>query len=67
MKSQKGEPKAYFVGFVGTDVLKFEKVIAVSTVQAKQKFADYHGVRMSSHIIVKRKVPMTVQGLNPIV
>ena len=52
-KPQKGVPKTYYIGFGGTD--EVIPVIATSAKQAKQKFADFHGIRVSSYIVERRK------------
>ena len=65
-KPQTGEPKTFYIGFVGTS--HFRPVIATSVKQAKQKFAAYEGMsRVSSSIVQKRSVDGIVENMKPIV
>lgn len=64
--AKRGLPKTYYIGFVGTS--EFSPVIAVSAKQAKQKFADFHGIQASNYIVQRRKnIPSTIRHMKPIV
>jgi len=65
MKPEKGTPKKFYIGWIGTS--NFQPVIATTGKQAKQKFANYHGVNMSSSIVSKRDVPEIIKRMKPIV
>ena len=65
-KPTTGEPKTFYIGFVGTS--HFRPVIATSVKQAKQKFAAYEGMsRVSSSIVQKRSVDGAIEQMKPIV
>ena len=65
-KPETGEPKTFYIGFIGTS--HFRPVIATSIKQAKQKFAVFEGMsRVSSSIVQKRSVDSTIEHMKPIV
>jgi hypothetical protein len=63
----KGEPKIFYIGFVGTDINSFLPVVATSVKQAKEKFAEFQGVGVSSYIVQRKKVPRWVAEQKPVV
>jgi hypothetical protein len=65
MKSEKGTPKTFYIGWNGTS--DFQPVVATTGKQAKEKFANYHGVKMSLGIVLKRDVPDWIKRMKPIV
>lgn len=65
MKPVKGTPKTFYIGWIGAS--DFQPVIAINGKQAKEKFANYHGVKVSSYIVSKRDVPETIKRMKPIV
>lgn len=63
--AEKGTPKTFYIGWNGTS--DFTPVIAASAKQAKQKFAEFNGVKVSSYIVQKRSVPECIRRMEPIV
>lgn len=63
--TEKGKPKIFYIGWIGTS--DFQPVVAVTVKEAKRKFADFHGVRASSYIVQKRNVSEAIKRMNPIV
>ena len=45
--------KDFIIGFIGTD--NFTTIKAASLKEAKKKFSELQGIRMSSHIVSRRK------------
>ena len=64
VKSKTGEPKIFYIGWSGTE--DFRPVVAINGKQAREKFANYHNVNLSSYIRLKRDVPYAIKQMKPI-
>lgn len=67
IKTGKGNPKIYYVGYDGT--LNYVPVVAVNRTQALQKFADFEGLRGTSYLSTKtdKSVSEAIRRMKPIV